>query len=203
MSDPKQMLGELGRHDRSHSINCTFTPCDCGRHDELLAKIATALDCEKYHADGWEEADLECERLRAIIVAYGDHLFDCRGRALEVCTCGYLEALKALKAEKVRSCSVGGCDERAVVGVKFVADKEDYFQFCAKHDPRKAGKSSKLFVVIGGWMDYGDRSDVLVGVFDDEARANEVSRDALASTYDVTRLVPVDLNAVRTSKEAS
>ena len=55
----------------------------------------------------------------------------------------------------------------------------------------------KLYVVIGGWMDYGDRSDVLVGVFDDEARANEVSRDALASTYDVTRLVPVDLNAVR------
>ncbi len=102
MSDPKQMLGELGRHDRSHSINCTFTPCDCGRHDELSAKIATALDCEKYHADGWEEADLECERLRAIVLKYGDHDDGCPGRVDDECTCGYLEALETEEVRDVR-----------------------------------------------------------------------------------------------------
>ncbi len=51
----------------------------------------------------------------------------------------------------------------------------------------------KLFVVIGGWMDYGDRNDVIVGVFDDEAQADDVSSVAL-STYDITRVVPVNLS---------
>lgn len=93
MSDLKQMLGELRRHDSSHSINCTFTPCDCGRHDELTSKIATALDT------------------------------------------------RSLRRQEVRSCSMGGCDERATVGVRWTGDADDCFQFCDEHDPRKAGES--------------------------------------------------------------
>ncbi len=55
----------------------------------------------------------------------------------------------------------------------------------------------KLFVVIGGWMDYGDRNDVLIGVFDDEARAADVSRDVMSTDrYDVTRVVPMGLNEI-------
>lgn len=55
----------------------------------------------------------------------------------------------------------------------------------------------KLFVVIGGWMDYGDRNDVIVGVFDDKARAANVSRDTMATDhYDLTSVQPVELNTI-------
>ncbi len=57
-------------------------------------------------------------------------------------------------------------------------------------------------MVIGGWMDYGDRNDVIVGVFDDEARAGEASSEAARSIYDVTRIVPLDLNVVRSLEES-
>lgn len=119
--------------------------------------ICTQRSREKYNADGWAEADLECERLREIIVQFGDHLDGCPGRVGDDCTCGYLEALEAQTTRK-------------------------------------------LFVVIGGFMDYGDRGDVLVGVFNDERRANEVSSDAARAIYDMTRIVPLDLNEVRNAE---
>lgn len=57
----------------------------------------------------------------------------------------------------------------------------------------------KLFVVIGGCY-YADDGEFIVGVFDDEARAGEVSSEA-KSIYDMTRVVPLDLNAVRNEEE--
>ncbi len=43
--------------------------------------------------------------------------------------------------KKGESCSMGGCEERATVGVRWTGDADDCFQFCAEHDPRKAGES--------------------------------------------------------------
>ncbi len=155
MSDPRQALRELRRHDRSHSMNCTFTPCDCSRHDELTATIATALDQRLRNA--------ATDQLREIIVQFGDHLDGCPGRVGDDCTCGYLEALR--RAPR----------------------------------PWKPPAASRLFVVIGGWMDYGERNDEIVGVFDDVVVADGLAADT--SRYDMTRIVSLNLNAIRTEEE--
>lgn len=54
----------------------------------------------------------------------------------------------------------------------------------------------KLYIVIGGQLDYGDSGRKVIGVFDDEAVANDVSRTAMAA-FDFTNITTVDLNAVR------
>lgn len=78
------------------------------------------------------------DQLRAIIVRYGNHDADCAAYEGENCSCGYLDALRAV-GDSSMECSVFDCDEVPTVGVRWTGEDKDLFRFCAEHDPRKAG----------------------------------------------------------------
>jgi hypothetical protein len=78
------------------------------------------------------------DKLREIIVAYGDHLFDCRARVDGNCSCGYTDALN--DAAPAHECCVFDCDRVPTVSVRWTGADKDLFRFCDEHDPRKAGE---------------------------------------------------------------
>ena len=79
------------------------------------------------------------KQLRATLERYGRHDADCSFQVGDECTCGFIEAMTSIPLE----CSVGDCEKEPVVGVRWIGDDKDCFQFCDEHDPRKVVRENE------------------------------------------------------------